>query len=227
MNGKKRAILDFRGVRGVRVPWLVNSTHDGVELQSRGGALRALGTIRALALVTARSAAKATARSATRATTAWPARTTWHAGPAWTFQTRRTRFLQDLLLFRRQDLVELGLGFLFEFGDLPQLLRGQIQLLDRKPRNEMVATTRTSGTARTVWATSGRSAGTTASRAALTRPTPAWHRPLTTGATTWASEFRTGISRAAESGPLRAALRPQFVAVEDPVAVLVEFLQRR
>ena len=71
------------------------------------------------------------------------------AGTAWTVPARRASRLEDLLLLGRQDLIELGLGLFFEFGNLLLLIFREVQVLDRETWDKMPpATGRDTGSIR-------------------------------------------------------------------------------
>ena len=83
-------------------------------------------------------------------------------------RTRRTSHLQGLLLPRRQDLIELGLGLLFERGNLLLLIRREVQPLDDETWQHVESATRPTGT---TWAARSisvwRGAGALIARATL------------------------------------------------------------
>ena len=62
-------------------------------------------------------------------------------------RTRRASRFQGLLLLGRQDLVELGFGLFFEFGDLFFLVVREFHLLDDERWEQMEAATRTTAAA--------------------------------------------------------------------------------
>jgi hypothetical protein len=61
-------------------------------------------------------------------------------------RTRRASRLQGLLLLGRQDLIELGLGLFFEFGELFLLIFRELHLLGDETREQVEPATRSTGT---------------------------------------------------------------------------------
>jgi hypothetical protein len=71
-------------------------------------------------------------------------------------------------LLGREDLVELGLGLLLKFGNLLDLVVGQVQFLDDEGRQQMESAATTTGTAPAARTGTARAAGTTVVLAAGT-----------------------------------------------------------
>jgi hypothetical protein len=87
------------------------------------------------------------------------------AGSSTLFRSRRASLLEGLSLLRRQDPIKLGLGFLFELGELLLLVFRKVQLLDDERREQMESAGRTTGAARSTGSIPARrSTGTTAAR---------------------------------------------------------------
>lgn len=77
------------------------------------------------------------------------------AGAALT-RARGASPLEGFLLLGRQDLIELGLGLFFEFGNLFLLIFREAHLLDRERRDQMEPSNGTTWAARTPTARTAR-----------------------------------------------------------------------
>jgi hypothetical protein len=107
---------------------------------------RALRTVRPLVAARTTVLPTTAGRTTVTGTTTRPALTATGAFVAW---ARRTSLVEDLALLGRQDLVQLGLGLLFKFGDLLDLVVAQFQSLGNESRQQMEPAARTTSAART------------------------------------------------------------------------------